>query len=121
VCTAGDHQKKAKDNTEHERCHHNRPLVNEGIPRTFTWKKIINSTLRDWRVRDIKSHTTAFSVEEIWETAASEEQRESEMIEAMLEWGIFGDLVEEVIMELYFCFNKLSVTLRRACRKRLYF
>jgi hypothetical protein len=121
MCTAGDHQKKAKDNIEQERCHHHRPLVSEGTPRTFTWKKITNFTLRDWRVRDIKSHTTAFSVEEIWEAAASEERHESDMIEAMLEWGIFGDLVEEVIMELYFCFNKFSVTLSRNCRKRLYF
>lgn len=101
--------------------HHHRPLVNEGIPTTFTWREITNSTLRDWRVRNIKSHTTAFTVDEIWEAAASEERRESERIEAMLEWGIFGDLVEEVIMELYFCFNKLSVSLKRTCRKRLYF
>ncbi|XP_078159381.1 uncharacterized protein LOC144555054 isoform X2 [Carex rostrata] len=108
----GDHPKKAKDNT----------LANEGIPRTFTWKEITNScTMRDWRVTDIKSHTTAFSIEEIWEVAASEERRELERIEVMVEWSIFGDLVEEVIMELYFCFNKLSVSLRRTCRKRLYF
>ncbi|KAJ1699208.1 hypothetical protein LUZ63_007720 [Rhynchospora breviuscula] len=117
----GDHPKKIKDDTEQERIHHHRPLVNEGIPRTFTWKEISNSTLRNWHVRDNKSSSTAFSVEKIWETTSSEERREFDRIEVMLEWGIFGDLVEEVIVELYFCFNKLSVTLRRTCRKRLYF
>ncbi|KAJ3683008.1 hypothetical protein LUZ60_013235 [Juncus effusus] len=111
----GDQQKKAKNNIEKERLQSHHPSVNEGLPKT-------TDILRNWQMRRIKYQTTADSVEVIWKERGFEERDEIERIEAMLESRIFGDLVEDMVLELFQCSNKLSFTLRGStCRKRLHF
>ncbi|XP_038977452.1 uncharacterized protein LOC120107997 [Phoenix dactylifera] len=130
VFSLGDGRQYKKLRVSDESCSFFHRIATEGLPRLSEWKdgKVVEDSgvarrrleggQRRWWQR--RTQAMVDSVGEVWEDGVWEERWELGRVGVGLEGYIFGDLVEEVVMDLLGCCFNLSLPFG-TCKKRLCF